>query len=70
MGESEYMYNRNLGKEVILMERKTYEAPQVIEYGSIADRTFQTPGNFKGCQENCHLDPMFTEPSGLASSVS
>jgi hypothetical protein len=46
--------------------KKPYETPRLMEYGSIADRTFQTPGGFKGCQENCELDPMFGEPSGIS----
>jgi hypothetical protein len=44
-----------------------YEAPKVVDYGSIADHTFQTPGGEKGCQTNCHLD-MFDEQSALAAS--
>jgi hypothetical protein len=46
-------------------EKKPYETPVMLEYGSIADRTFQTPGGVKGCQENCHLDN-FGENSGLS----
>lgn len=49
------------------MEKRPYEAPQLTEYGSIAERTLQTPGGFKNCQENCELDPMFGEPSGVTS---
>jgi len=26
------------------MEKKTYQVPRLIAYGSIADHTFQTPG--------------------------
>lgn len=33
-----------------------YEAPEIVDYGSIADHTFATPGGFKGCQTNCHID--------------
>jgi hypothetical protein len=39
-----------------------YEAPVIVDYGSIADHTFQTPGGVKGCTVNCHLD-MFNENS-------
>jgi hypothetical protein len=46
--------------------RIPYEAPAVVDYGSIAEHTFTTPGGrFKGCTENCHNDK-FTEPSGLS----
>jgi hypothetical protein len=44
-----------------------YEAPKVVDYGSIADHTFTTPGGEKGCQTNCHLD-MFNEQSANAAS--
>jgi hypothetical protein len=45
--------------------RMTYERPEVVDYGSIADHTFMTPGgNVKGCRVNCHLDS-FTEQSAL-----
>jgi hypothetical protein len=47
--------------------KKAYTAPTVIEYGPIADHTFQTPGGVKGCTSNCHLDN-FTEQSALATS--
>jgi hypothetical protein len=43
-----------------------YEAPKVVDYGSIADHTFQTPGGEKGCTSNCHLD-MFDEQSANPS---
>jgi hypothetical protein len=43
-----------------------YEAPKVVDFGTIADHTFTTPGgNPKGCKENCHLDN-FTEDSGTS----
>lgn len=46
----------------------TYEKPEVVDYGSIADHTFTTPGgNVKGCLTNCHLDS-FTENSALTTS--
>jgi hypothetical protein len=48
-------------------QKKPYEAPKLQEYGSIADRTFQTPGGVKGCTTNCHLDH-FTEQSSLGGS--
>jgi hypothetical protein len=33
-----------------------YERPQIIDYGSITDHTFKTPGGHKGCHVNCHTD--------------
>ena len=37
--------------------KKQYETPRLVSYGSIADRTFTTPGgNVKGCKTDCHLD--------------
>jgi hypothetical protein len=39
-----------------------YQKPTVVDYGSIADHTFQTPGGVKGCVTNCHLDS-FSENS-------
>ena len=51
----------------IMEERKPYEAPKLLEYGSIADRTFQTPGGVKGCQTDCHIDN-FGENSANAVS--
>jgi hypothetical protein len=42
-----------------------YERPMVVDYGSIADHTFTTPGGHKGCQVNCHLDK-FMENSSLS----
>lgn len=45
-----------------------YEAPKVVDYGSIADHTFQTPGGQKGCTVNCHIDS-FNENSGLSGSA-
>jgi hypothetical protein len=50
------------GKHVI------YEKPTVVDYGSITDHTFQTPGGVKGCQTNCHLDS-FNEQSALPVSA-
>ena len=44
-----------------------YEAPKVVDYGAIADHTFNTPGGTKGCQTNCHLDN-FTEQSSLSGA--
>jgi hypothetical protein len=44
------------------MQKKSYETPHLIEYGSITELTLQTPGAFKGCGD-CALDPMFGEPS-------
>ncbi len=38
-----------------------YEKPTVIDYGSIADHTFDTPG--VGDKGTCGYDPMFGEPS-------
>jgi hypothetical protein len=46
----------------------TYEAPVVMDFGSISNHTFTTPGGrVKGCTENCHQDK-FNEPSALAGS--
>jgi hypothetical protein len=45
-----------------------YEKPSVVDYGSITDHTFQTPGTIKGCQTNCHLDS-FNENSSLPVSA-
>lgn len=53
---------RDKGEEVVMR----YEAPKVVDYGSIADHTFTTPGGEKGCQTNCHLDT-FNEQSALPS---
>ena len=33
-----------------------YEKPEVVDYGSIADHTFSTPGGHKGCTVDCHTD--------------
>jgi hypothetical protein len=33
-----------------------YERPEVVDYGSIADHTFDVPGGDKGCTVNCHTD--------------
>lgn len=38
-----------------------YEPPEVIDFGSIADHTFDNPG--KGDKGICGNDPMFGEPS-------
>ena len=49
-------------------QKKVYEKPQLMEHGSVAELTLLNPsGMIKGCQENCHDDPMFGEPSGIAS---
>jgi hypothetical protein len=42
-----------------------YERPVIVDYGSIADNTFTTPGGHKGCVTNCHLDK-FMENSSLS----
>ena len=47
--------------------KKTYAAPTLVEYGRIADCTFATPGGYKGCKTNCHIDK-FGEQSALAGS--
>lgn len=47
--------------------KKLYEAPMLVAYGSVADRTYNTPGGVKGCTSNCHLD-MFNENSANAAS--
>jgi hypothetical protein len=46
-----------------------YEAPAIVDYGSIADHTFQTPGGVKGCKVDCHLDN-FNEQSANSVSLS
>jgi hypothetical protein len=44
-----------------------YEAPEIVDYGSIADHTFTTPnGRVKGCTVNCHPDS-FNEQSAIES---
>lgn len=44
-----------------------YQPPQLVDYGSIAERTLQTPGNaIKGGAPDCsHLDK-YVELSGLS----
>ena len=50
------------------VEKKVYNAPTLVEYGSIGDQTFTTPGGgTKGCTVNCHLDN-FNEQSALPAS--
>jgi hypothetical protein len=39
----------------------TYERPEVVDFGSIADHTFQTPG--VGDKGTCGYDPQFAESS-------
>lgn len=39
----------------------TYERPEVVDFGSIADHTFNTPG--EGDKGTCGYDPMFAESS-------
>ena len=48
-----------------MQEKKTYEKPTLLEYGSIGDRTFFTPGGEKGCTTTCHLDT-YTEQSATS----
>jgi hypothetical protein len=48
--------------------RKMYVSPRLVEYGRIADCTFATPGGFKGCQVDCHIDN-FGEQSALATTT-
>jgi hypothetical protein len=43
-----------------------YEAPEVFDYGSIADHTFTTPGGHKGCTVGCHLDNFNEQSSATA----
>jgi hypothetical protein len=38
-----------------------YERPEIVDYGSIAAHTFDTPG--EGDKGICGFDPMFGEPS-------
>jgi hypothetical protein len=42
--------------ETMREAKRAYRTPTLVEYGPIADQTFQTPGCVKGCAENCHLD--------------
>ena len=61
-------YHKNLTKGGYMNQKKVYEKPQLMEHGSVAELTLLNPsGMIKGCQENCHDDPMFGEPSGIAS---
>jgi hypothetical protein len=51
------------------MMTRTYVAPELIDYGYIADRTFRTPGGkYKGGDPCYHLDK-FDEISGLSPSL-
>jgi hypothetical protein len=45
----------------VTMTMASYEPPEVIDFGSIADHTFDNPG--KGDKGICGNDPMFGEPS-------
>ena len=49
--------------------KKTYSPPKLVEYGRIADCTFATPGGFKGCKTDCHIDN-FGEQSALTTTGS
>lgn len=40
-----------------------YEAPAIVDYGSIADNTFDNPGKGDKSPDPLELDPMFGEPS-------
>ena len=44
--------------------KKAYAPPTLVDYGRIADCTFATPGGYKGCKTNCHIDN-FGEQSAL-----
>jgi hypothetical protein len=48
----------------------TYQAPVVVDYGSIADHTFQTPGKGTKSSNTTFLTDKFNEYSHPASSVS
>jgi hypothetical protein len=48
--------------------KKAYTPPKVVEYGRIADCTFATPGGFKGCTTDCHIDN-FGEQSALSTTT-
>ena len=50
-----------------MTEKKSYEAPRLVEYGSIGDRTFATPGGTKGCTIDCHLDSFGENSANPAS---
>lgn len=47
-----------------------YEAPAVVDYGSIADHTFQTPGKGTKSSNTTFLTDKFGEYSHPASSTS
>jgi len=49
--------------------KQAYNTPALTVYGRIADHTFQTPGGYKGCKANCHIDN-FNELSALTTSGS
>ena len=50
--------------------KKIYKPPTVIQYGPIAEHTFQTPGgHVKGCGVRCNLDN-FNETAGRPSDDS
>ena len=44
--------------------KKAYAPPTLVDYGRIADCTFATPGGYKGCKTDCHIDN-FGEQSAL-----
>lgn len=46
-----------------------YEAPAVVDFGSIADHTFQTPGKGTKSSNTTFLTDKFGEYSHPASSV-
>lgn len=51
------------------MPRRTYVAPELMEYGGIAERTFTTPsGKPKGGDPCFHIDK-YEEMSGLSPSL-
>lgn len=47
-----------------------YQAPAVVDYGSIADHTFQTPGQGTKSSDTHFLTDKFNEFSHPASSTS
>ena len=40
-----------------------YEKPAIVDFGSISEHTFTTPGGHSKDWKSCQLDPMFGENS-------
>ena len=50
--------------------KKVYVSPRLVEYGRIADCTFATPGGFKGCTRDCHIDNFGEQSANSTTSGS